>query len=100
MVFNRKGQRPQCTTWPHQICAGCDHPIQRRERHIDLYGGHGPRGSDDCSFCGECWDLVQVASGPILQAVRGRGSSIDAKTLYGLIEGGFIGVLIQRPMTL
>lgn len=100
MGIGRSGQQraQQCTWFPHPNCSACDRTVTRREWHSHSYGRRS--GSDsNTTLCGDCYDLICVASTPILQAAQLTGATTPKILAEQLNEGRF-GVLVQKPMTM
>lgn len=99
MAFNRGADTDgaQCTAHPHPICTGCDTPVVRRQFHVHSYK---PGGGINGTFCQECYDLIIVASRPILEAITQVGLTPTAAQLDRMVKRAQIGVLMQTGMAL
>lgn len=83
-----------CSAFPHPNCSACERTVTRREWHSHSYGSARGDGDSDGTLCGDCYDIVLVASIPVLQVARRIGWE-TAQELNSAIRAGYIGVLTQ-----
>jgi hypothetical protein len=96
MDFQRRSANQRCQHPTHKSCDSCGEYIRRNSRHAHHTAERA--GEPETQLCGECLNLVEAASMPVMRALAKMGWQGSARELLRLLDRGDVAILYSVPL--